>query len=899
MSFPTLRQIGNPWRFAAALLAVLLVVLMPLLLRSSDTVARAAASASLPEPGQLTVLDKDGQPGALCPLQHTDVQADVAGPVAHVTVTQQFSNPSKTPIEALYTFPLPADAAVDDMTMTIGDRIVQGEIKRKEEARAIYEAAKAQGQSAALLDQERPNIFTQNVANILPGEQVKITIKYVNLLKYENGVYEWSYPMVVGPRYTPGGGYTVPGKRGDPSPVTQIDGDPGTTSVVTDADKITPPITPPGTRAGHDISLQVRLDAGTPIGSIQSVLHPIEIQRDGSTRAVIALKNQNTIPNKDFILRYQVAGAQMQEGLLAYASGGGQVASAGPNLVGHTGGYFTFILQPPVTPPSARITPKEMVFVIDQTGSQAGWPIHKAKEVMSYLIQNMNPGDMFQLLGFDTDVHPCFAHPVNNTPENVARAQQFLDPIEGEGGTDILKSVDYALSIPKDPNRQRIICYLTDGYVGNDMQILDYVQKHRGQAHMFPFGMGNSVNRLLIDGMAKDGGGEPEYVTLNSSAQEAAARFYRRISQPLLTNISVDWGGLAVSDVYPKQIPDMFLAGRPVILKGRYISPGVGDVTVHGTEDGQPWSRTVHIVLPSETPATDEALPTLWAREKIEDLQEQDWMGAQTGNPDLAIKEQIVQTALQYRLMSQWTSFVAVEQRVVNVGGHQRTIDVPVEMPDGVSYQGIFGGEQEPSPAGRPVFAAGALAARSYSGGFAGGGYATQAFNGAVAAKSAMSPTASVMAPRQVPKPLSVHQQTVSDAIAADTSVAEERDIALGTTVGQQALRQLTPTERQARLEQVKLPASLRGLAATLAKEGVNGSLNKPGLPVVTAGRVEVQIRLNTLPPDGLAQLKALGFDLSATLTPGRLLLGTADVAKLDKLIELTWVRRVEPPQYQ
>jgi Ca-activated chloride channel family protein len=850
--------------------------------------ATTYAAEARPAPGQLTILGKDGKPAGLCPLKHTDVQADVAGYVARVSVTQEFENPTKEPIEAVYTFPLPGDAAVDDMTMVIGTRTVKGQIKRREEAREIYEAAKTAGKAAALLDQERPNLFTQSVANILPGEKVTITIRYVNLLKYEEGKYEFVFPMVVGPRYTPGGGYKEPGKRGEPSPAQKIDGDPGATAVVTDADKITPPITPPGTRAGHDISLTVNLDAGLPLREVKSQLHEVAVRRQGRTRATVQLRNQKEIPNKDFILRYSAAGADIQSGVLAYAPGGGQVASAKGQALAGSGGYFTLIIQPPSAPPRDRITPKEMVFVIDQTGSQMGWPIEKAKETMRHCIQNLNPGDTFQLLGFNTEVYPCFPAPVPATPENLQKALAYLEPLKGAGGTDILKAADYALKIPDDPDRLRIICYLTDGYVGNDMQIIDYIKKHRGSARMFPFGVGNSVNRFLIDGMAREGRGAAEYVTLNAPGESAAAKFYRRVADPILLDVEVDWNELPVEDVYPRHIPDVFSAA-PIIVKGRYTRAAEGDITIHGLLRGKPWSQTIRVSFPA-VKADGSAIATLWAREKIEDLQSQDWLGAQTRNPNPEIKEQIINTALEYRLMSQYTSFVAVEERVVNVGGKQRTIDVPVEMPEGVAYEGIFGeGERK-----EVMYFRGALgrsstakAART-SLGAASGNLGAGVGGAGAATPSAPAPTVSA--------PVA---EGAADLATRSNLSRYDTDIAAGTAEGQKRLDAMKPEARRALLAQVKLAPALRGLADKVAKEGTNGSLDKPGVPKVEKGRVEVQIWLNSLPPEGLAKLKALDFALSATLTPNKLLLGTVAVDKLDALVELSFVRRVEPPRFK
>jgi Ca-activated chloride channel family protein len=827
--------------------------------------AQAAETGSTP--GQLTILDKNGNEAGVCPLKQTDVQADIAGYVSRVTVRQQFTNPTRTPVEAVYTFPLPADAAVDDMTMQIGRRVIKGQIMRREEARVVYETAKQEGKAAALLDQERPNIFTQSVANIMPGENITITISYVNLLKYNEGVYEFSFPMVVGPRFNAQGGYTKPGERGSPSPTKQVLDDPGNRSVVTDPEKITPPITPPGTRAGHNISLTVNLDAGIPLQKLESALHPVNVQRRGSNRAVVRLRNRREIPNKDFILRYTAAGSQMQSGMLVYGPGGSANA----------GGYFTLILQPPMAPTNADIAPKEMVFVLDQTGSQQGLPIQKSKETMRYCIQNMNPGDTFQLIGFNTEVYPCFPQAVPNTPENVQKALKFIEPLEGSGGTDILKSVDYALKMPDDPKRLRIICYMTDGFVGNDMQIINYIRKNRGRARMFPFGIGNGVNRFLIEGMAREGMGAAEIVDLNMPGEAAASRFYRRVSQPLLLSPEIDWKGMPVADVYPKAIPDVFSAG-PIIVKGRYTRPGAGRITVRGMLRGQWWSQTLDVVFPANK-SDGSAIATLWAREKIEDLQSQDWLGAQTGNPKPEITEQIIATALEYRLMSQYTSFVAVEQRVVNVGGKQRKMDVPVEMTDGVSYAGIFGEDRQAlSPGNAPARRQKARSLYYYSnssiaspsGGIGGGGRGGGSYGfGAPGAPASAAPM------RRTRK-----EKPEEESLDRRDSLKDEADA-------------------KSAMIQSKLAPALHKLTATVAREGKNGSLSKPGFPTVIRGRVEVQVWVNKMPADGLKKLKALGFELVTTVTPNRLLLGTADVKKLEAMAELEFVLRIEPPKFK
>ncbi|HEX5706148.1 MAG TPA: VIT and VWA domain-containing protein, partial [Pyrinomonadaceae bacterium] len=353
-------------------------------------------------PGSLEVLDGEGRPRAACPLKHTAVRAEISGFLSRVSVTQEFDNPFKEKIEAVYTFPLPSEAAVDDMTITVGERTVRGKILRREEAQNLYESARSAGQVAALLNQERPNIFTQAVANIMPGERVTVRISYVETLKYEGGLYEFSFPMVVAPRYVPG---EATGQR-------QGGGFAPDTDIVPDASRVTPRVAPSATRAGHDISVEVALDAGVPLELLRSPTHEIESERRGLGVAGVRLKARSVIPNKDFVLRYGVAGRKISDAVLTHRA--------------ERGGFFTLILQPPDRVPVADVTPKELVFVLDTSGSMQGFPIAKAKEAMRHALDGLNPQDTFNLITFSGDTHILFPAPVRATPANLARAQKFL-----------------------------------------------------------------------------------------------------------------------------------------------------------------------------------------------------------------------------------------------------------------------------------------------------------------------------------------------------------------------------------------------------------------------------------------------------------------------------------------
>src|SRR6266436_620993 len=582
--------------------------------------------------GALQVVDPNGKPKAVCPLKHTDVKAEISGFLSRVVVTQEFENPFKEKIEAVYTFPLPQNAAVDDMTMIVGDRTVRGKILRREEAEAVYEAAKTNGQAASLLDQERPNIFTQSVANILPGEQIKITISYVETLKYEEGSYEFVFPMVVGPRYVPGASTGAQGGGFAPD-----------TNQVPDASRVTPQPVSDGTRAGHDVSIDISLDAGVPIDALDSKTHEVTVERPDDRRAVVRLKDQATIPNKDFILRYEVAGKKIEDALLTHAT--------------DKGGFFTLILQPPDRVTAEDVMPKELVFVLDTSGSMSGFPIEKAKETMKLTLDNLYPYDTFNVITFSGDEHILFPEPVPATKENLAKAQAFLKSRTGGGGTEMMKAIRASMDPSDAQGHVRIVCFMTDGEVGNDMEIIGEVKNHPN-ARVFAFGIGSSVNRFLLDNMAKYGRGEVEYVALNDDGSAAARRFHERVRNPLLTDISVDWNGLPVADVYPKQIPDLFGA-KPVILSGRYTGAGKGVIRLKGKMSGVDFVREIPVDF-SKAESQNDVLSTLWARTRVDDLMSQDFKGAQQGAMKEDVKQAVIQLGLDYRLMTQFTSFVAV-----------------------------------------------------------------------------------------------------------------------------------------------------------------------------------------------------------------------------------------------
>lgn len=803
-----------------------------------DTALTDAAAA-----GSLEILGKEGKSAGLCPLKHTDVSAEISGFLARVTVRQQFWNPSNEKIEAVYVFPLPHNSAVDDMTLHVGERTVRGLIKRREEAQQIYQQAKQQGHVAALLDQERPNIFTQAVANIEPGAEIEVEISYVEVLKYEAGSYEFVFPMVVGPRYIPG------------QPIgAQAGGWSYDTNRVPDASRITPPVAgvhTPSSRAGHDISIAVKLDAGVPVHNLRSTLHEVDSDRTGASSMKVSLRSKAAIPNKDFILNYDVAGVGVEDALLTHTRPI-KTASTRPAGLGATDGYFTFILQPPDKVATEDITPREIVFVIDTSGSQSGFPIEKSKKLTELALDHLNPSDTFNIITFAGNTQILFSEPVAPTKENLARARGLLTNLHGGGGTEMMKAIRASLDPTDSQKHLRVVVFMTDGYVGNDMEIIGEVQKHQN-ARVFSLGIGNSVNRFLVDKMAEAGRGEAAYVTLAQQADEAVENLFERVRMPLLTDVEIDWNGLPVTDVYPTRVHDLFRA-KPVVVTGRYTRAARGKIFLRGKRAGESFERAIAVNFAASQPEHD-VLATLWARQRIENLMSKDWAGMQSGSPVKDVKEQITQLGLDYRLMTQFTSFVAVEEKTITKGGKPVTVQVPVEMPEGVSAEGVFGTR------GEAYDRASANVGRT---GFAG------SVGGLMSKQRAAAPVAP-------PPPPGGVSETVEDTNSSVLGKSE--------------------AEQRADDERKKADAKLHPALQTALEcwEQAKGSGGTANCSLVEQGKVRVEITLDQKYDKLKAELQKLGFTRLTESSDGKTVTGSIALEKLRALAALADVRSVAP----
>ena len=651
--------------------------------KSVDGDSRSAirTEASLPPvtQGTLRARRPDGEIAGEFPLQHTQVDAEISGYLARTVVTQQYTNPFKEAIEAVYVFPLPSLAAVNDFMMEVGGRKIIGIVRPRAEAERIYREARARGQTASLLTQERPNIFTQSVANIEPGGHVDITITYFERLAYEHGEYVYVFPMVVGPRYNPGGATGNAHLAGTGITPSNPDGRDWSrnTDIVPDGSRINPPVLKPGQRSGHDIGLTVTLDAGLPVTKLNVPAHHVEIARPGDAKRVIQLAAGDSIPNRDFILRWSVAGDETQFGVITHRDGEGGA------------GFLTLAMQPPAEPTDEQVTPREITFIMDVSGSMMGIPIEMSRQLVIRSLDKLRPDDRFNIVYFASGNAQLWESARLGSDENIVAAKAFLQNLNAGGGTEMLAGVERALHARHDARYLQMYVFLTDGYVGDEARILATIKKERGEARFFGFGIGSAVNRYLIDGIGQEGGGESFVLIPRDSAFAArgVGMLFTAIDSPVLVDVAVDWNGLPVEDVYPSRMPDLF-GGQTINLIAKYTSPARGTFYVTGRIGSRRVRYPVRVALPERETAHAALAPT-WARAKIADLSSQQL--AADGGDRGGFERAITEVAMRYHLVSQYTAFVAVDESRIVSDGRPLRIMQPVELPEGVSYQGIFG----------------------------------------------------------------------------------------------------------------------------------------------------------------------------------------------------------------
>jgi Ca-activated chloride channel family protein len=580
------------------------------------------------------------------PLKSTSAVVNIAGVIADVTVTQEYKNEGKRPLEAIYIFPASTRAAVYGMKMTIGARTIVAKIDKREQARRSYEQAKQEGKSASLLEQQRPNVFQMSVANIMPGDVIQVELKYTELLVPEDGVYEFVYPTVVGPRYSNQPEATAP-----------------------QSEKwVANPYLHQGNKPGYTFNMTANLTAGMPIREITSPSHEATVDYDGKSSATVKLPDTEKFGgNRDFILKYRLAGGKVETGMLLYE--------------GKDENYFLMMVQPPERVTAKQIPPREYIFIVDVSGSMNGFPIEVSKSLLRELLRNLRPVDRFNVLLFASRSEVLSSTSLPATEANITAAIRLIDDQRGGGGTEILPALNRALALPRaEEGMSRTVIIATDGYVRVEPEVFDLIRNKLGDANMFAFGIGNSVNRHIIEGMAHVGMGEPFVMTGQSEAGKQAARFREMIASPVLTRVKVDFGSFEVYDVEPPAIPDV-LAERPVIVFGKWRGRPGGTIKLSGyTAEGKYMKRLA--VNEFKPAGGNSALRYLWARHRITLLA--DYNNLQNGR-NRELVEEVTELGLKYNLLTAYTSFVAIDSEVRNKDGKLASVKQPLPLPEGVS----------------------------------------------------------------------------------------------------------------------------------------------------------------------------------------------------------------------
>jgi Ca-activated chloride channel family protein len=584
------------------------------------------------------------------PLLSTKADVSIAGVIADVRVTQVYKNDGKKPIEAIYTFPASTRAAVYAMKMTIGDRTIVAKIREREQARKDYEVAKQQGKSASLLEQQRPNVFQMNVANIMPGDFITVEMSYTELLVPTDGVYEFAYPTVVGPRY---------------SNISEKDAPESERWVAS-------PYQHEGEQPSYTFGMAVDLSCGLPIQEITCPSHKTTVKYTVLNSAAVRLDDSEKAGgNRDFILRYRLAGGKIQSGLLLYE--------------GKDENFFLLMLQPPKRVEQFQIPPREYIFIVDVSGSMHGFPLDISKTLLRNLFTNLRPKDYFNVLLFSGDNAVLSKHSLPATKKNLERAIKVIDNQQGGGGTQLLPALRRSLALPRAKGTSRNFVIVTDGYVRVETEAFDLIRKSLGQANFFAFGIGSGVNRYIIEGMARVGMGEPFVIEKQEGAAAQAEKFRKYIQTPVLTDINVSFHGFDAYDVEPEHVPDV-LAERPIIIAGKWRGSDKGSIKVTGMSAQGEFSRTVGA---AEFPpsAANSALRYLWARHRIQMLADYNNLREDSGR----VKE-VTRLGLKYNLLTNYTSFVAIDQKIRNVGGKPEVVEQVLPLPQGVSDYAVGGG---------------------------------------------------------------------------------------------------------------------------------------------------------------------------------------------------------------
>lgn len=661
MRKPTARSLPLPF----LVVLVLVLCLIPSTLLAQEAAGELPAPVRLSDVGQGSLLLQTVHPGVYlpAPVLDTEVSIRVSGLVARTAVTQRFRNPTELWVEGVYAFPLPENAAVDTLTLVVGGRVIAGEIREREQARREYEQAKVEGKKASLLEQQRPNLFTTALANLGPNEEAEVRIEYQQELRSTGGKLELRFPMVATERYSPGP--PIPAAPGVVLAAHRM------ASVVTVGATLRPflaSVVEPARSASkiNPVRLTVELDPGFPLARLASGSHPIRSRQLGRLRYAVALDAPAVPADRDFVLEWQPAkGAAPAASLLTQ------------EMDGDT--YALLMLMPPAETAGARFDlPREIVFIIDTSGSMSGAAIEQARAALDLALARLEPRDSFDVIEFNSDTRVLYGRSVAATPENVEEARAWVDALEADGGTEMLGALEAALSDQNggggDRGRLRQVVFITDGAVDNEEELVAYIHAHLGASRLFTVGIGAAPNSHFMTNAAEFGRGTFTYI---SSPEEVAGKMgtlFTQLDRPALTGVQVAWGDPG-AETYPERIPDLYF-GEPVVVVAKLLSGLDRPLRLAGSTQGTPWEIEVEAL--QATPSA--GLDKLWARRKIAGLGAQLTLGASAE----AIRTAVVELGLAHHLVTEFTSLVAVDTTpTAPAGTRPATRLIPVNVPAG------------------------------------------------------------------------------------------------------------------------------------------------------------------------------------------------------------------------
>lgn len=584
------------------------------------------------------------------PLKETKVTTNINGTIAETFVIQTYTNEGTSPLNARYVFPASTKVTVHGMKMTIGNQVITAQIKEREEAREEYEEAKSEGKSASLLEQQRPNVFTMDVANVMPGDNIAIELHYTEMITPSEGVYQFVFPTVTGPRYV------------NPNQETTQDSDQWTAT----------PYLEDGRTAEGKYDIVVNLSTGVPITDMKCKSHSLNVDFSSETSAQLTLADpEHYAGDRDFILNYKLTGEELSSGLMLYT--------------GEEENFFMLTVQPPERFASEDIPPREYIFVLDVSGSMYGYPLDTAKGLIKDLVSNLRKTDSFNLILFSSDIYQMSPQSLPATRKNIRAAMRLIDEQEGGGGTLLSTALESALATPANENMARNIITITDGYISDEKNVFQIIHQNLNTTSFFSFGIGDAVNRYLIDGIAKAGQGESFVVTDSADAAETASRFRTYIEAPILTDINVSYDGFDVYDVEPAAASTLF-AQKPVVLFGKWRGEPAGSIRLTGRTGKEAYQQDISVtgIQPLEA---NQAIRYLWARSRVERLTD---YGCNTRTED-AVKQEITTLGLNYSMITPYTSFIAVTDVIRNTDGTGTDVDQPLPLPSNVSNFAVGG----------------------------------------------------------------------------------------------------------------------------------------------------------------------------------------------------------------